>query len=422
MKSKSLDFCNFIKNSPCPFHASDEIAKRLEEKGFSRLDTSQVWQLKPENQYFTVIDQCLVIAFKTPKNPPKKATILATHIDSPCLKLKPHPVTIVQSIGILNTEIYGSPLLHSWLDRECKIVGKVFIEDSQKQIKSKTIELPFSVLINNLAIHLDRSIADKGVLIHRQDHLKPVFSINAKEGDFEKALQASVAGDKILSFDLFLVPKQEPSFFGMNEDLLASYRIDNLSSAYAALQAFIEPSQSVDCLQMSIFWDHEEIGSMSAKGADSNICQFLLQRILNNLGVSLEEAFALYSRSLCYSIDVAHGYHPNFSEKFDPQNAPFLGKGVVVKFNANQKYATNGANSAIVLHMAGKIGMNIQQFAARSDIPSGSTVGSMMAAMTGISTIDLGIACWAMHSARETICLQDLQDLTKLLTHALQDS
>lgn len=418
----SLDFCNFVKNSPCPFHASDEIIKRLQEHGFSRLYESDSWQLKPNSKYFIVKDESLVIAFKTPLHEPKKALLLASHVDSPCLKLKPHPVTICQSIGVLNTEIYGAPLLHSWLDRECKIVGKVFFENKQKQIVSKTIQLPFSAMICNLALHLDRTIGEKGALIHRQDHLKPVFSITAKEGDFEKALKNEIQEEKILSFDLFLVPKQDPAFFGLNEDLLASYRIDNLSSVYAALQAFIQAPNSTDCLQVSLFWDHEEIGSVSANGADSNICHFLLQRILTNLKVSSEEIFALYSRSLCYSIDVAHGFHPNFAEKFDPQNAPFLGKGVVIKFNANQKYATNSSNSAFVLQMAEKNKINVQLFAARSDIPSGSTVGSMMAAMTGISTIDLGIASWAMHSARESICLQDLHDLTKLLTHALKDS
>lgn len=422
MTQTCIDFLDFLKKSPSVYHAADEIVHRLKHAGFSEIKETDKWKLLPGHSYFIVRDGSLVTAFRIPKNTPTSTVILATHIDSPCLKLKPHTELFNQKIGQLNTEVYGAPLLHTWLDRDLMIAGKITFLDETNQIQSKTIQLRnHPVIIPNLALHLDRNIMEKGALVHKQDHLKAIFSLNAKENDLEKAIKQQASFKKLLSTDLFLVPSEAPSFVGFNDEMIASARLDNLTSAYAACEAICKAKPPIAVLQMAFFWDHEEIGSVSTQGADSIFATDLLERISLSLKIDAEDLYRMKARSLCLSGDLAHGYHPNFTDKFDPQNAPFLGRGVVLKFNANQKYATSSATATTILLLAEKHNIPIQKFASRSDIPSGSTVGSMMAAMTGIPTVDLGISSWAMHSIRETISSQDELSLCNLFQKALEE-
>ena len=208
---------------------------------------------------------------------------------------------------------------------------------------------------------------------------------------------------------------------GAGQEIIASHRLDNLSSAYASLFALLHTSSSEDVLQMAFFWDHEEIGSMSHLGADSLFAGQLLERISLHLNMEKEDLFRLKSRSICLSIDAAHGFHPNFAEKYDPQNSPLLGKGVALKFNANQRYATSSKSASPIFQLAKKHHIPLQLAAFRSDIPSGSTVGSMMASHLGIPTVDLGVPTWAMHSARETISTEDEISLCSLLKASLEE-
>lgn len=416
------DFFDFLKKSPTVYHAADEIEKRLSRAGFSPLQEADRWNLKPGHGYFLTRGGSLVAAFRIPKKTASSALILATHIDSPGLKLKPHPEILCQKMGLIGTEVYGAPLLHTWLDRDLAIAGKVTFLDTSGRLQSKTIEIPNKpVIVSNLALHLDRSSVEKGLLIHKQDHLKAIFSLNSAPFDLEKMLKQHVKCKKLISFDLFLVPLQEPAFIGFQKEMIASARLDNLTSAYAACQALCKASSHPSVLQMALFWDHEEIGSVSARGADSVFANHLLERISLSLNINAEDLHRIRAKSLCISSDLAHGFHPNFADKFDPQNVPFLGKGVVLKFNANQKYATHSPTAASLLLLAEKHKIPIQTFASRSDIPSGSTVGSMMAAMTGIETIDLGIASFAMHSIREIIAFEDENSLCKLFEKAFEE-
>lgn len=411
------DFLDFLKKCPTVYHAAEEIVRRLEKGGFSEIKEQDAWKITPGKGYFVVRDGSLVTAFKAPAKAPRKSVILASHIDSPGLSLKPHPEASCHNIGQLNTEIYGSPLLHTWLDRDLMIAGKITFLASGGKIQSQTIQLEkHPVIIPNLAPHLDRSPPDKGFIVHKQDHLKAIFSLDSKN-TLEKVIKK-----KMVSFDLSLVPLEPPSFIGSNHEMIASARLDNLSSAYAACYAMCNAKPDSSTLPISFFWDHEEIGSISSRGADSVFASEFIERVCTCLKMSAEDIYRMKASSLCISADLAHGMHPNFTEKFDPQNAPFLGKGVVIKFNANQRYATNHTNATIILSLAEKHKIPVQQFAARSDIPSGSTVGSMMAAMTGISTIDLGIPSFAMHSIRETISSQDQISLCHLLLKALEET
>lgn len=422
MGKSSDDFLAFLEKSPSVYHAADEIAKRLIDAGFNVLKENEKWKLLPNEKYFLVRDGSLVAAFRTPKNKISSCILLASHIDSPCLKLKPCPETIHCGIGELNTEIYGSPLLHTWLDRDLKLSGKITFLNSKNKIESKTIDLPeFPVIIPSLALHLDRNIGEKGLMIQKQDHLRAIFSTRGKENPLEHALHASVSFKTLLSLDLFLVPKEPPSILGFEKEFVASHRLDNLTSAYASVEAITKAKSHPHHLQMAIFWDHEEIGSMSSRGADSIFTTHLLERIAFSFHLDKEDLFCILAKSLCLSGDIAHGFHPNFPEKYDPQNAPHLEKGIVLKFNANQKYATQSSTAAWVLNLAKKHKIPVQSFASRSDIPAGSTVGSMMSANTGIPTVDLGISCWAMHSIRETIAMKDEMYLCAFFQKALEE-
>lgn len=417
-----FDFVRFLNKSPTVFHAAREIENRLAEADFTPLKEDEKWVLEPGKGYFITRENSLIAAFRTPQKDPQSAVIVASHIDSPCLKLKPCPEVSNHEINQLSTETYGAPLLHTWLDRDLSIAGKVIVSDQSGKLRSALVNLDdYPVIIPGLALHLDRTISEKGLFINKQDHLKPIFSLHSQNEPLEEWLHKALGFEKLLSFDLFLTPLEKPSFLGFHNEFIASYGLDNLSSAYAALDAILNVSPQSDVLQLSLFWNHEEIGSMSSLGADSFFANQILERICLFFKKDREDFYRLKSRSFCVSGDLAHGFNPSFSEKYDLSNAPFLGKGVVLKFNANQKYATNAATSAAVLHLAEKYKISIQKYANRSDIPSGSTVGSIMSANLGIPTADVGIAGWAMHSIRETIAAQDELSLCALFKAAFEE-
>ncbi len=416
------DFVQFINLSPTVYHAAREIGSRLKANGFTELKEDERWKIAPGKGYFTVRQDGLVAAFRVPKKTPHSATLLACHIDSPCLKLKPQPELSSHGIGQLSTEVYGGPLLHAWLDRDLAIAGRITGVDSKGTCQTKLVYMDdCPVIIPQLPIHLDRSINEKGILVHKQDHLKPIFSIDSKEFDLEKWLRKHHFFSAIHGSDLFLVPTEKASFAGHEKELIASYRLDNLTASYACLYAMLHAKASPDALQMAFFWDHEEIGSISYVGADSLFANQVIERICMQYKMDREDYYRLKSRSLCLSGDLAHGFNPNYGDKYEAKNACFLGKGVVLKFNANQKYATSSATAAAIVRLAEKHKIPVQTSAGRADIPSGSTVGSIMAANLGIPTVDLGIAGWAMHSAREVIAGQDEIDLCRLMKAALED-
>jgi aspartyl aminopeptidase len=416
------DFARFLNRCPTVYNAAREIGARLSQAGFTELREGEKWKLEAGKGYFIVRQDALLAAFRLPKKVPSSAIVLASHIDSPCLKLKPHPQISSQGIGQFGTEVYGAPLLHSWFDRDLGLAGRIETLDDKGHRQTSIVYLDDQpLLIPQLAIHLDRSIHEKGILVHKQDHLKPIFSLNPKEFHLEEWLRKHHPFSKLLSYDLFFVPLEKASFLGSHREFISSYRLDNLTSAYASLYALLQAAPSPDKIQMALFWDHEEVGSMSYLGADSPFANQILERVCLQYKLDREDYYRLKSASLCLSADLAHGYHPNYADKYDLQNASFLGKGVVLKFNANQKYATSGATAAPLLRLAEKIGVPIQKSAGRSDIPSGSTVGSIMAGNLGIPTVDLGISGWAMHSARETISADDEVSLCQLLKAALEN-
>ncbi len=413
-------FVHFVGRSPTVYHATREIGMALAEADFTPLNEEDKWKLEPGKGYFVVREDTLLAAFRLPPQKPTNTLLLASHIDSPALKIKPQPEISSNGIGLFGTELYGGPLLHTWLDRDLCIGGRIVVLNKKGQCETKLVLLDdYPLIIPNVAIHLNRDVTEKGLIVHKQDHLKAIYSIQNKEKHLETLLKKHHPFQKLLGFDLFLVPLEKPGFNGFDDELISSYRIDNLSSAFASLEALIQAKSPKNRLQMAIFWDHEEIGSKTYAGADSVFVNELFERICLSYKMDREDYFRMKSASLCLSCDVSHAYHPNYSDKYDPQNAPLLGKGPTIKFS--QRYATTGATAAPLFFLAEKHKIPIQTFASRSDLPSGSTVGAMMGASSGIPTVDLGIGCWGMHSIRETIAGSDQIALTHLLKAALEE-
>ncbi len=405
-----MKFLDFLTKCPTAWHAAKEIGEQLKKSGFHPLLEKDAWKLESGKSYFVEREGALIAAFRLPKKAPMSAILLASHTDSPALKVKPEPDILTKEIAQIGTEVYGGPLLHSWFDRDLALAGVietesgshlVFLEDSP-------------VVIPQLAIHLDRSIHEKGILVHKQDHLKAVLGIKGSE-TLEKLLKKHLSFKTLYAFDLLLVPTEKPSLVGSQKEIIAGYRLDNLSSAYPCLEAILQGQVRDTTLQVALFWDHEEIGSVSSTGAGSLFVDQLLDRIGIGLGESREFVHRLKASSLILSTDVGHAWNPNFADKYDPQNSPLLGGGVMFKFNAGRKYASDAASAACLYKIAAKHNLKIQKAANRSDIPSGSTVGPIMSANTGIPTLDLGLPLWAMHSTREMIATSDLKDLETLL-------
>jgi aspartyl aminopeptidase len=413
-------FVQFVDRSPTVYQACQEISASLKEAGFTLLSESEEWKLEPGRGYFLTREETLLAAFRMPKQKPEVITLLASHTDSPALRLKPQPESGSHEIGLLSTELYGGPLLYTWLDRDLAIAGRILFLNRKGKCESKLVYLDDSpVFIPSLAIHLNREVNEKGIIVHKQDHLKAVFTLKEKKQSLEERLKKIYSFEKLLGFDLFLVPLEKPRFNGFDGELLSAYRIDNLSSAFACLAALTDSKVQKETLQMAVFWDHEEIGSKTYAGADSLFMNELFDRICHSSKLSREDYYRMKSRSLCLSCDVGHAFHPNYSDKNEPQNSAYLGKGPCIKFSS--RYATTGGTAAPIVRLAQKRKIPLQMTASRSDLSSGGTVGAMMGASPGIPTLDLGIACWAMHSTRETIAGQDLIWLCELLKATLNE-
>ena len=409
-------FFQFLTSSPTSWHAAKEIVHSLTATGFTPLSERGHWKLEAGKSYVVQREGALVCAFRLPSKKPTSAILLASHTDSPALKIKPNPDVTSHGISQLLTEIYGGPLLHSWLDRDLAIAGRIETDAGSKLVFLKDAPL----IIPQLAIHLDRTINEKGILVHKQDHLKAVLATHGIH-TLESVLKKHFSFNTLYAHDLFLVPTEKPGLIGHNLELIGGYRIDNLSSAFACLEALLHAKPRPETLQMAIFWDHEEIGSTTSTGAGSLFVDQMLERIAIALQQSPEDVHRIKSASLCLSADVTHGWNPNFPEKYDPQNAPHLGKGPVIKFSAGRKVASDAASAASICKIGESKKIKWQMGANRSDIPGGSTVGPIMSANTGISTVDLGVPCWAMHSTREIITASDLKDLRDLMHEVLDE-
>jgi len=414
------DLKQFLNSSPTSWHAAQEIGNRLAGIDFTPLDENEKWELEFGKKYFIQRGGSLC-AFALPQGRPSKIKIIASHTDSPALKLKPNPEVHEENMVLLETEIYGSPLLTSWLNRDLAIAGRIIIQNAQNEMEEHLVFLDESpVFIPQLALHLDRDVNDKGLLLDKQEHLRPIITLDRKKKtDLEALLKRQFFFQSLLSFDLFLVPIEHARFLGTEGEMLGAYRLDNLASAHACTAAIASAPIS-EALQMALFWDNEEIGSRTTEGAASPLLSDIIKRIGYSLGMSDEEMIRLKNGSLCISVDVAHAFNPNFPKKYDPKHQPLCGEGVVLKYNADKKYASDAKTAAPIVQACKKLKLRCQSFVCRSDIPCGSTVGPIVAHGLGIPTVDIGVPIFSMHSVREVMACQDHLDMCQLLTYLLQ--
>jgi aspartyl aminopeptidase len=420
------DLKTFLDESPTAWHAVKQLTYRLAICGFSPLVEGEKWKLERGKKYFLSRGGALC-AFALPKENPRRAILLASHTDSPGLKLKPQPSFFQENMSLLGVEVYGTPLLTSWLNRDLGLAGRIVVTSKNHKIEEKLVFLDdIALFIPQLAHHLDRETHEKGFVLNKQDNLCPILGLTEEATNalhsLEHLLRRRLCFDALLSFELFLVPLEPARFMGLNNEMIASYRIDNLASAHACASAMgylKEPT--LDALQMAVFWNNEEIGSHTREGAASPFLLDTLQRIQYGLNMDPEEMLLLKNHTFCVSVDMAHALNPNYPHKHDPQHKPLLGKGIVIKHNANQKYASNALSTATIIKACKALNLPQQSFVCRSDIPCGSTVGPIIEETTGINTVDIGLAQLSMHSIREVMGCQDLVDLCRLLTFLLKE-
>ncbi len=412
------DFVNglidFIKSSPTPFHAVQTMAEMLDKNGFKRLEEGESWSIsaKPEAERFYVTrNDSSIIAFQLNRSLVENGMrMVGAHTDSPCLKVKPNPEIINNHYLQLGVEVYGGVLLNPWFDRDLSLAGRVSYLNEDGNIEHQLINLEKAIaIIPSLAIHLDTE-ANKERTINQQDHLPPVLMklpenesaekfgfkeillkiVNSNRGDATRSKAA-----KVLDYELSFYDVQPPAVIGLHDDFIASARLDNLLSCYTGLMALVNKDCRQNCLLVCN--DHEEVGSMSAAGAQGEFLKSVLQRLSDS-----DESFArLIANSTLISADNAHGIHPNYADKHDANHGPIINNGPVIKVNVNQRYATNSETSAIFKHLCELADVPVQSFVVRSDMACGSTIGPITAGKLGVKTVDIGVPTFAMHSIRE---------------------
>ena len=408
---QATDLCAFIDASPSPFHAVATAAARLEAAGFVEGNPADGPGLRYQ------VSSGSLVAWAAGPGAVTGFRVLTAHTDSPNLRLTPHPDRSAHGMRQLGIEVYGGALLNSWLDRDLGCSGRLALRagDGFEEMLVR-LDRPIA-RIPQLAIHLDRGVNTKGLVLDPHTHLSPITGLgDFEEGAFlgEVARAAGVDAADILGFDLMLHDLTPSTLAGTGDEFVSASRIDNLLSCHAAVDALCRVgADSGATTPVIVLYDHEEVGSTSATGAASPFLRSLLERLLD--GSSPDPA-----ASLVCSVDGAHAVHPNYADRHDPAHAVRLGGGPVLKFNASQRYATDATGAATVRLAAERCGVPVQSYSHRADLPCGSTVGPVTAAVTGLPTVDLGAPQLAMHSARELCASSDPGMLQVLLVELLR--
>ena len=412
--------CAFIDASPTPYHAVANMVCELQAQGYQRLHEADAWQLQPGNKYFVTRNGSSLIAFRTGAGNfvADGVRMVGAHTDSPCLKIKPRPDVKRQGCQLLGVEVYGGMLFNPWFDRDLSLAGRVTHENEKGELISSLVNFARPIArIPSLAIHLDRE-ANEGRTVNSQKHLPLVIGEEAADGtsfrallqsELEKTLGHSVPA--FYSWEIYVYDTQAAAIVGLNESYISSARLDNLLSCFAGMQALLQVADDSAPANLLICTDHEEVGSMSACGAQGPFLRDVLERMQPD---SLQRQI-LINRSMMISADNAHAVHPNYWDRHEDNHGPKINAGPVIKINANQRYATNSENSAVLRQICARDSVPLQEFVTRTDLGCGSTIGPLTAANVGVSTLDIGCPQWAMHSIRETAGVQDLSYLVRAL-------
>jgi len=410
------DLLEYIDASPTPFHAVAETVTRLEAQGYHPLDETEPWSISTGDKVYVVRGGASIAAFHVGTASPALAgfRLIGAHTDSPNLRVKPNPELKRAGYEQLGLEPYGGVLLHTWLDRDLSLAGRVLLQDGSARLLDFGREL---LRVPSLAIHLNRQVNVDGLKLNAQQHMAPIVTLSELGAIDLRTLLAAELGDvepeAILAWDLMAYDLQPATRSGVNREFIHAPRIDNLASCHAALTSLTTIANDAAFTRGVVLYDHEEVGSRSAQGAASDFLRSCLQRLC---GASIEDYHRATAKSFLISADMAHAVHPNYAELHEPQHQAVLGGGPVVKINVGQSYATDGESWARFERWAAEAGVSTQRFVVRSDLGCGSTIGPITAAELGIRTVDVGNPMLSMHSCREVAAAADVPKMIGVMT------
>lgn len=410
------DLIEFLENSPSCFHATENMKNMLLKVDFEQLYENKKWNIRPGGSYFVCRNDSALIAFTIPESSFSGMRIMASHGDSPAFKIKENPELETDGHYIrLNVERYGGMLCAPWLDRPLSVAGRVIIKNPESKVcESRLVNADRDlVLIPNLAIHMNRE-ANSGYKYNAQTDMLPLYGNMTDKGTFMKIIAeaAGVKEEEILGHDLFLYNREKASIWGGSKEFISCGRLDDLQCAFASIKGFLAGKKQ-KYLAVHCVFDNEEVGNGTKQGAASTFLYDTLTRIHDCLGLTREDYLMQLADSFMISADNAHAVHPNHTDKADPSNRPYINGGIVIKFNANQRYCTDGVSAAMFRDICRTAGVPVQTFVNRSDMAGGSTLGNISNTKVALNTVDIGLPQLAMHSPYETAGVQDTQYLIR---------
>lgn len=417
------DLMTFLAASPTPYHAVASAAERLEKAGFRQVEETDAWDGTTGGKY--VLRGGAIIAWYVPEGASAHTPfrIVGAHTDSPNLRVKPQPDAGSHGWRQVAVEIYGGPLLNSWLDRDLGLAGRLTLRDGTTRLVN--IDRPL-LRVPQLAIHMDRSVHTDGLKLDKQKHMQPIWGLggDVHEGDLIGFLEDETGlgeGD-VTGWDLMTYAIEAPAFLGRDRELVAGPRMDNLLSVHSATAALAAVSAQEDLPYIPVLaaFDHEENGSQSDTGADGPLLGSVLERSVFARGGSYEDKARAFAGTVCLSSDTGHAVHPNYAERHDPTHHPRANGGPILKVNVNNRYATDGSGRAVFAAACEKAGVPFQSFVSNNAMPCGTTIGPITAARHGIKTVDIGVAILSMHSVRELCGADDPHMLANALVAFLE--
>ena len=420
-----------IEQSVSPFHTIDTVKRILSENDFKELQIGEDFKLESMGKYYIDIYDSSMIAFTVGKNIKGGIRLTSSHTDFPCFKIKPNAVIFAENNSgsgyvKINTEVYGGPILNTWLDRPLSAAGRLVIKgtDTGNPFDNKTILIDAKkpvLIIPNLAIHMNREV-NKGVELNRQKDMLPITACNIKKTKdviellfSDKLKELGIKSEDVLDYELYVYNLDEGSIVGIDESMYSSPRLDNLTSVFAQTNALINADRD-NGLNIAMYFDNEEIGSRTKQGAASDISLLIMEKIYEGLGMTRNEMINDLLDGMMLSIDVAHAIHPNSPEKSDPTNHVMLNKGMVIKISASQSYSNDALGIAAISRICSENNIEYQKFVNKSDMPGGQTLGAVSSTVLPVRTIDIGIPLLSMHSSRELMGIKDEKNLEKFLT------
>lgn len=426
--TQARDLLAFIDASPSPWHAVETCAARLQAAGFSRLEEGERWTLAAGSRHYVVRGGSSIIAFIVGSRPAPDTglRLIGAHTDSPGLRLKPKPAEDASGMIRLGVEVYGGPLLATFADRDLALAGRVNVRTADG-FASHLVRFDEPLLrLPNLAIHMNREVNENGLKFNKQTELPLLLGVSTDDTTAEARFRQPIAealgvdaGD-LLTWELNAYDTQKGTFWGVDREFVADSQLDNLASCHAALSALLA-AETPAATSLCAFFDHEEVGSESATGAGGSFVADVIARLAAGAGLDAEDQRRVLARSFFISADMAHAWHPNFPAAYEPCHRVLVNAGPVIKSNANQRYSTSADTAARFMALCAKAGVPCQQYAHRTDLGCGSTIGPIVASQLGIASVDVGSPMWAMHSIRESAGVLDHSYMIAALSAAFAE-